>query len=231
MIELVAAVIVDFLIVITSVLLVKKVKPNKGNLLNLAFGTFWLGVAGIYLFAGLSDLSGFINSEYISKLFFLITLTLVAIPVFSLALFLSATSLKKISAWILPGIFALVGLVYIYFITTAPIVGPLSGWIVKYQLQSNEALLLIQYAAYACFTMIALLALIAFRSRKTSTFIQFNSVALSMGLFFLGGYLDLLGTVELQTLLFRMLILIGVLIGYVGFKPGLKLMKLANRLK
>jgi len=210
MIELIPAVIVDFLIVITSILLVKKVKPNKGNLLNLAFGTFWLGVAGIYLFAGLSDLSGVINSLYISKLLFLITLTLVAVPVFALALFLSATSLKKTSLWILPGIFALVGLGYIYFITTSPLIGPLTGWLVKYHIQSPEAVLLIQYAAYACFTMIALLALLAFRSRKTSTFIQFNSVALSMGLFFFGGYMDLLGTVDLQTLLFRMLILLGV---------------------
>ncbi|MBU2100004.1 hypothetical protein KKG83_08050 [Candidatus Micrarchaeota archaeon] len=231
MIELIPALIIDSLILITSILLVKKIKPNKNNLLNLAFGTFWLGVAGIYLFAGLCDLSGVINSTYISKLFFMITIALAAVPVFGLALFLSATYLKKKSVWILPVIFGLIGIVYIYFVTTSALKGPLIGWVVKYSIGSHELLILSQYAAYGCFTMIALLALTAFRARKTSTFIQFNSVALSMGLFFLGGYLDLLGNPQIQTLFFRLLILAGVFIGFIGFSPGVKLMKLANRLK
>jgi hypothetical protein len=232
MIELIPALIIDALIVITSILLVKKIKPNKTNLLNLAFGTFWLGVAGIYFFAGLSDLSGLFNSGYISKLFFTITISLAAVPVFGLALFLSAAYLKKKSVWILPLIFGLIGIVYIYFVVTGAFKGPLIiGWVVKYSIESKELILLSQYASYSCFTMIALLALTAFRARKTSTFIQFNSVALSMGLFFLGGYLDLLGTPEIQTLFFRLLILAGAFIGYVGFSPGVRLMKLANRLK
>ena len=230
MIQLIFGAIIDFLIVITSILLVKKVKPNKNNLLNLAFGTFWLGAAGTYLFAGLADLSGIVNSLYLSKLLYTITISLAIIPVFSLALFLSATSLKKIAAWILPSILGLFGLIYIYFIMTVPLVGPLIGWTVKYAIQNNEAILLIQFLGYSCFIMIALLALIASRSRKKSTFIQFNSVALSMGLFFLGGYLDLLGTPELETVLFRTIIVAGALIGYFGFVPGLKLMKLAHRL-
>ncbi len=229
MIELITGVIIDFLIVILSVLLVKKIKPNKANLLNLAFGTFWMGAAAIYFFAGLVDLSGLFNSVYLSKLFFMLSISLAAVPVVALALFLSATSLKKKSILILPSIFTLTGLIYIYFILTVPLIGPLTGWTVKYYLTSSEALTLIQYSGYSAFTMVVLLALTAFKSRKQSTFIQFNSVALSMGLFFLGGYLDLLGSAELQTVLIRGLIVIGALIGYFGFSPSLKLMKFFHK--
>lgn len=230
MIELIAGVIVDFLIVILSIFLIKKIKPNKANLLNLAFGTFWMGVAGIYFFAGLADLSGLFNSVYLSKLFFMLSVSLAAVPVVALALFLSATSLKKKSIWILPLIFSFTGIIYVYFISTVSLIGPLIGWTVKYYLISGEALALIQYSGYSAFTMVVLLALIACKSRKQSTFIQFNSVALSMGLFFLGGYLDLLGNAELQTILLRGLIVIGALIGYIGFSPNLKLIKLLHKL-
>jgi len=228
--ELILSIIIDAVIVIMSILLVKKVKPNKSNLLNLAFGTFWLGVAGIYLFSGLTDVGGMLNSVYLSRLTTIITLALVVIPVFCLALFLSATSLKKTTLWILPAITGLIGLSYLYLVTTNPLAGPEIGWTVKYYIQNPEALMLIQYTGYLCFTLASLLALIAFRARKTSIFIQFNSVALSMGLFFLGGYLDLIGTTGIETVLIRLLIVIGAIIGYIGFAPGIKLMKIAHKL-
>ena len=229
MIELLSGIIIDFLIVTVSLLLVKKVKPNKNNLLNLAFGTFWVGVAGSYFFAGLADLSGIINSVYFSKLFFSLAIILAVMPFVSLALFLSATSFKGKISYILPTITAIISVFYIYFIATAKLIGPISGWTVKYVVKSSEALLITQFSAYFAFIMVALLALLAFRSRKKSTFIQFNSVAVSMGLFFLAGYLDLLGNTEIGTIIIRGLIVIAALIGYFGFSPGLKLMKLAHR--
>ncbi len=221
---------VDIVIVIISILLVKKIKPNKSNLLNLSFGTFWLGAAAAYFFAAVSDLSGLFASVYLSKLFFVITIVLAAIPVFSIALFLSATSLKGKSVWILPSISALIGLVYIYFIITAVLVGPFIGWTLKYLVQSEFVLVATQYGAYFSFIMVALLGLIAFKARKTSTFIQFNSVAVSMGLFFFGGYLDLIGNPELGTVLIRTLVMLGAVIGYIGFSPGIRLMKFVHRL-
>jgi len=221
---------IDIVIVILSILLVKKIKPNKSNLLNLAFGTFWLGAAAVYFFAALSDLSGLFDSVYLSKLFFLLTIVLAAIPVFSIALFLSATSLKGKTVWILPAISAGIGIFYIYFTVSSVLVGPFIGWTLKYIVQSEFALLATQYGSYFSFTMVALLGLIAFKARKTSTFIQFNSVAVSMGLFFLGGYLDLIGGPELGTVLIRTLVMLGAVIGYIGFSPGIKLMKLVHRL-
>ncbi len=226
---LIASVIIDALIVVISILLVKKVKPNKSNMLNLAFGTFWLGAAGAYFFAGLADLSGVINSAYFSRLFFLLAISLAVIPVFSLSLFLGAAYLKKKSIWILPAILSIFLLMYLYFVLSAPLNGPFIEWTLKYQIKSAEPIILIQYLGYACFAMVSLLSLTAFKARKTSTFIQFNSVAASMGLFFLGGYLDLLGSVSFETVLFRALIVVGVLIGYYGFSPGIKTLKLAGK--
>jgi hypothetical protein len=228
--ELIASITIDAIIIAISLLLVKKIKPNKSNLLNLAFGTFWLGIAGIYFFAGLSDLSGIFNSVYFSRLFFMIAIALAAIPVVSLALFLSATSLKGKIVLVLPFMFALMGLAYIYFVVSTPLEGPLVEWTVKYNVQSPEAITLIQYSAYSAFTMVVLLGLIAFKSRKSSTFIQFNSVAISMGLFFIGGYLDILGSPAIETVLFRAIIVIGAAIAYIGFSPSIKLMKLMHRL-
>jgi len=230
MIEVIAGIIVDILIVILSILLIKKIKPNKSNLLNLAFGTFWVGVAGIYFFAGLTDSSALFNSVYLSKLSFMLAISLAAVPVIALALFLSATSIKGKTLWkVLPLFFALAGIAYIYSIITAPLTGPLFGWTVKYSIESNTALTLIQYIGYSCFTMVILLGLTAFRSRKTSTFIQFNSVAISMGLFFLGGYLDLLGSPAIETVIMRSLIIVAALIGYFGFSPSIRLMKIAHK--
>ncbi|PJA17987.1 MAG: hypothetical protein COX63_02495, partial [Candidatus Diapherotrites archaeon CG_4_10_14_0_2_um_filter_31_5] len=166
---------------------------------------------------------------YFSKLFFTLAIILAVIPFVSISLFLSATSLKGKTIWILPGISAITGLIYIYFNATASYVGPLMEWTLKYIIQSNEALLATQYSGYFSFVMVALLALLAFRARKTSTFIQFNSVAISMGLFFIGGYLDLIGTTGIETVLMRVVVVIGALIGFVGFSPGIKLMKLAHR--
>lgn len=228
--ELIAGAIIDLLITVISLLLVKKNKPNKRNLLNMAFGTFWLGSAGIYFFALLSDLSGIFNSVYFSKLFFSLAIILAVIPFVSISLFLSATSFKGKTIWILPGITTITGLIYVYFNATAAYAGPLIGWTLKYIIQSKEALLVTQYAGYFSFVMVALLALIAFRARKTSTFIQFNSVAVSMGLFFVAGYLDLIGSTGIETVLIRTIIVIGALIGFFGFSPGIKLMKLAHRL-
>ncbi|MFH1663363.1 MAG: hypothetical protein ABH986_00885 [archaeon] len=229
MIQVIASTIVDAIIVIVSILLIKKIKPNRSNLLNLAFGTFWLGVAGIYFFAGLTDLSGMFTSIWLSRLSFLITISLAVIPVVCLALFLSAISFKGKTILVLPAILGLLGILYIYFIVLTPITGPVIGWTVKYYSQSSEAITLIQYLGYSCFTMVMLLALTAFRSKKTSTFIQFNSVAVSMGLFFLAGYLDLLGNTEIQTVLIRSVIILAALIGYFGFSPSINLIKLFHR--
>lgn len=229
MIGLIASASIDFLIVVLSILLVKKIKPNKSNLLNLAFGTFWLGVAGAYFFAALADLSGIFNSVYFSKLFFTLAIVLAVVPFVSIALFLGATSLKGKTVWLLPAITAVTGIIYIYFIATAALAGPLMEWTLKYTIHSPEALLIIQSSGYFAFAMTALLALLAFRSRKISTFIQFNSVAVSMGLFFLAGYLDLIGGPGIETVIMRIIIVIGTLVGYFGFSPGIKLMKLAHR--
>ncbi len=228
--SLIFSVIIDLFIVIISILLIKKIKPNKGNLLNLAFGTFWAGVAGIYFFVALTDISGIFNSVYFSKLFFMLAVILAAVPFTALSLFLSATTLKGKIVWILPAVSILTGLLYVYFVASSTLYGPLIEWTLKYNILKPEAIAMAQYSAYFAFILIALLSLLAFKARKTSTFIQFNSVAVSIGFFFIGGYLDLLGTQGIETVLMRGLIVIGALIGYIGFNPGIKLIKIAHKI-
>jgi hypothetical protein len=216
---------ISMLISIMSFYLVKKLqyKPLqfKEHRLRFFFGMFWLSVSLIYAIVTIIETLSLFGKFYTATILFITAATIPVIPVLSLASFLSVAIFgRSKKSYIFPTIMLIGSISYAYFVIMEGINGPLiTQYSTQWFLNGPIALLLTQALGYTAFAMCLLLFFIAFKTKKKLIVFKIMLSATSISLFFLAGYLDLLGPKGFDIIIIRGVIALGVIVGYYAFFP------------
>lgn len=225
---------ISLLICIISLFLVRKLeyKPTqfRAQRLKFFFGMFWLSIGFIYALVTLIELLSLLGRFFTAEILFITTVSLATIPVMSLSSFLSVAVFgRKKKTFIFPVIMLGACASYVFFILTEGIKGPtMTEFGTKWFLAGPNNILLVQLLGYTSFAMCLLLFFIAFRTKQKLTVFKIMAMATSISMFFLAGYLDLLGAQGFDVLIVRGTIAIGAVFGYFAFYPTKTMVKLVK---
>lgn len=227
-------IIISLLISVLGFFLVKKLeyKPLqfREQRLKFFFGMFWLSVGLIYGIVALIEILSLFNKFFSAQILFIATVCLAVIPVISLSSFLSVAIFgRSKKTYFFPALILGTSLSYVFLILTEGINGPeISSFGAKWFLAGPNSLIIVQALGYTSFAMCLMLFFIAFRTKQKLIVFKIMAMAASISMFFLAGYLDLLGAQGIEVLIVRAVIALGAIVGYYAFYPTKRMIKIVK---